>query len=115
KRTGDSASAGTIEPRPRLPSREHHREKRTRPPPRGVFRMRRSWWISTAFVAFLTLGAFSARPQSEPSSSFVGAEKCKDCHESEYKAFAAGAHGQAVGDRAVLGQSTTCHTSHLPH
>lgn len=79
--------------------------------------MRRSWWVSTVFVAFLAVAVFAARPQglqSEPVATFVGSEKCKECHEPEYKEFAAGAHGQAAGDSVLIGQSVNCETCHGP-
>jgi hypothetical protein len=60
------------------------------------------------------LAAVVARPQTGPTSDYVGSEKCKDCHETEYTAFAAGAHGQAAGDRTVLGHSVACETCHGP-
>ena len=80
--------------------------------------MRRGWVVTFALLAssLLTLAAAQAPPAPAPTAhaEYVGNEACKDCHEKEYTAYTASAHGRVNGDASALPSKLDCETCHGP-
>jgi len=76
--------------------------------------------IAAAFVWFS--GASSshsdqttaAKPATYKAEDYVGSEKCKDCHEDQFKAFSHTSHAQLINISSWKNKVTGCESCHGP-